>query len=109
MLWTTQKPEQRAHGDVPRLLRGEATVRSGEHFNLSVAALDGRRQITVRAGRCRTERVVPPAGEEHAFDREIWDREVAVYVSATGRSVRVWIDGVEVKFDGHGRVLGAKP
>ena len=43
------------------------------------------------------ERIVPPAGEAHAFDVQHYRRNVEVYVSPTGRSVRVWVDGVEVK------------
>ena len=57
----------------------------------------GAEEVRVRAGRKRTERIVPPAGEEHAFDRDVWTREVAVYVSRTGRSVRVFVDGKEVR------------
>lgn len=54
-------------------------------------------QVTVQAGRKRVERIVPPAGEQYAFDVDIWPRTVNVYVSPTGRSVRVFVDGVEVK------------
>jgi hypothetical protein len=43
------------------------------------------------------ERIVPPAGEEHAFDVQRYRRRVEVSVSPTGRSVRVWVDGVEVR------------
>ena len=50
----------------------------------------------VEAGVRTTERVVPPAGDQYAFDRQGWTRRVEVYVSATGRSVRVWVDGEEV-------------
>jgi hypothetical protein len=57
---------------------------------------DDRDVIVVEAGVRTTERVVPPAGEAYAFDRHIWTRRVEVYVSATGRSVRVWVDGQEV-------------
>lgn len=57
---------------------------------------DGAAQITVRAGRRGVERIVPPAGDDHAFEVERWGREVTVYVSPTGRSVRVWVDGAEV-------------
>ncbi len=56
---------------------------------------DDRRVVVVQAGRMHEERVVPPAGDGFAFQREVWDHRVEVYVSATGRSVRVWIDGVE--------------
>lgn len=54
------------------------------------------RSIHINAGRCRTERVVPPAGEDHAFDREVWDHRIEVSVSPTGRSVQVYVDGEKV-------------
>lgn len=60
------------------------------------AGAPGREIIKVRAGHRGTERIVPPAGEDYAFTRERWAREVEVYVSPTGRSVRVWVDGTEV-------------
>lgn len=52
--------------------------------------------LIVRCGRHRTERVVPPAGEEFAFDSERWDHGVEIYVSPTGRSVQVYVDGEKV-------------
>lgn len=69
-----------------------------ERFSLSHYARvdDGGEVLIVRAGKCTTERVVPPAGENHAFDVERWTRRVEVYVSPTGRSVRVFVDGTEV-------------
>ena len=57
---------------------------------------DGRQVIRTRAGCRGTERIVPPAGEDYAHDRDLWAREVEVYISRTGRSVRVWVDGTEV-------------
>ena len=54
------------------------------------------RTVVIRAGRHRTERVVPPAGEEHAFDRGLWDHRIEVSVSPTGRSVQVFVDGERV-------------
>ena len=59
--------------------------------------LDGYTMMTITAGNRGTERVVPPAGEAHAFDRQLWARHVQVSVSPTGRSVRVFVDGIEVK------------
>lgn len=53
--------------------------------------------LNVRAGNRGTERVVPPAGEDYAFDRQLWARRVQVSVSPSGRSVRVWVDGQEIK------------
>lgn len=62
---------------------------------------DGRAEcaieVDVSAGIPETVRVVPPAGEEHAYDRTDWPHRVTVYVSPTGRSVRIWIDGDEIE------------
>lgn len=74
----------------------EVVAQFGEHYDVTVASWDFRRAIKVRAGRCRVEHVVPPAGEHFAFDRMDWDHEVEVYVSPTGSSVRVFIDHEEV-------------
>jgi hypothetical protein len=41
--------------------------------------------------------VIPPAGDEYAFDIQNYKRRVEIYVSKTGRSVRVWVDGKEIK------------
>lgn len=60
-------------------------------------SIDGYSVMTIDAGNRGTERVVPPAGEAYAFDRQLWARSVQVSVSPTGRSVRVFVDGVEVK------------
>jgi len=57
----------------------------------------GRQALKVWAGRRGVKHIVPPAGEDHAFDVDQWAREVEIYVSPTGRSVRVWVDGNEVK------------
>lgn len=52
--------------------------------------------VIVKAGPRPAERVVPPAGEAYAFDAVRWARSVEVTVSPTGRSARVWVDGVEI-------------
>lgn len=52
--------------------------------------------VKVGAGKCTTERIVPPAGERHAFYVDRWSCNVEVCVSPTGRSVRVFVDGDEV-------------
>lgn len=52
--------------------------------------------IHVRAGRNWVERVVPPAGEAHAYDTRRWEHRIEVTVSPTGRSVRVHVNGVEI-------------
>lgn len=58
---------------------------------------NGGRAVEIRAGRRQVERTVPPAGEDYAFDYQHWERCVTVYVSPTGRSVRVFVDGKEIK------------
>lgn len=58
---------------------------------------EGRTGLIVKAGHRGIRRVVPPAGEAHAFDVDEYARRVDVWVSSTGRSVRVWVDGQEVR------------
>jgi hypothetical protein len=53
--------------------------------------------LVVRAGHRGFERIVPPAGERYAFERELWARHIEISVSPKHRSVRVWIDGEEIK------------
>jgi hypothetical protein len=52
--------------------------------------------VRVDAGPRGSEHVVPPAGEQYAYDRPLWARRVEVSVSPKGRSARVWVDGVEI-------------
>ena len=63
---------------------------------MSGPKLDGYEQMRIEAGRPRTRRIIPPAGADHAFDIEVWPVRVEVYVSPTGRSVRVFVNGTEV-------------
>lgn len=65
-------------------------------FDLSDLVGPGALSVKVLAGNRGKERVVPPAGVRHAFERQRWARSVEVYVSPTGRSVRVFVDGVEI-------------
>lgn len=58
--------------------------------------LEERDVLVVEAGLVTVEHAEPPAGPKYAFDRERWTRRVEVYVSPTGRSVRVFVDGKEV-------------
>lgn len=51
---------------------------------------------TVRAGIPTIERIVPPAGEEYAFERADYPLEIQVCVSPTGRSVRLHVNGVKI-------------
>lgn len=60
------------------------------------ADLVGYEQLAIKAGPRGTERIVPPAGEEYAFDVALWARRVVISISPAGRSVRVWVDGTEV-------------
>lgn len=60
-------------------------------------AIDGYVGLHVRAGKPKRVRVVPPAGEDYAFDRDDYPLIVEVSVSPTGRSARVWVNGAEVK------------
>lgn len=66
-------------------------------YNIRESNFEGYRMLTVRAGYRGRDRVVPPAGEEYAFELDRWARTVEVTVSPTGRSVRVWVDGEEVR------------
>ena len=43
------------------------------------------------------EHIVPPAGEDHAFFFQHYKRQVEIGVSPTGRSVRIWVDGEEIR------------
>lgn len=56
---------------------------------------EGYTVAKLNCGKRKVEHVVPPAGEEYAFDRDVWPRTFEVCVSPTGRSVRLWVDGVE--------------
>lgn len=57
---------------------------------------DGYAHLIVNCGTKKTERVVPPAGEKYAFDRDVWSHRVNISVSPTGRSVQVFVDGERV-------------
>jgi hypothetical protein len=70
--------------DIQRIMYHRHPADSGAHV------------VKVRAGHRGTEHIVPPAGEDLAVDRTIWARTVEVYTSPAGRSVRVWVDGVEI-------------
>lgn len=58
---------------------------------------EGATFVVVKAGHRGTERIVPPAGEQYAFDRTLWARRVEVHVSPAGRSTRVFVDGTEIR------------
>lgn len=58
---------------------------------------DNRQVLQVDCVPTTTTRIVPPAGDEYAFDVQHYRRQVEVYVSPSGRSVRVWVDGEEVR------------
>lgn len=66
-------------------------------YDIGLAENDGYRVLIIRAGHRGTERIVPPAGEKHAFEVDLWAREVQVCMSPKGRSVRVFVDQREVR------------
>lgn len=66
-------------------------------YDVNGVRFEGYEILHVKAGNRGERRIVPPAGEDHAFTVTDWARRVQVSVSPTGRSVRVWVDGVEVK------------
>ena len=70
----------------------------GRNVEVRLASKAGYEAVIVNAGTRKVERVVPPAGEEYAFDRVVWKHRVEVSVSPTGRSVRVWVDNEEVEW-----------
>lgn len=67
-----------------------------DNIDVRLWEYEGRDLLSVRAGRRKIEHVVPPAGEEYAFERVDWDHVIEVSVSPTGRSVQVWVDGERV-------------
>ena len=68
-----------------------------EQFDEYHYTYEGRSIVHLRAGFDGVERVVPPAGEDYAYDVTRWKRRVEISVSPTGRSVRVFVDGKEIK------------
>lgn len=71
--------------------------RVDEQFEVRLVTFRETATIIVEAGRRGVEHIVPPAGEKYAFDRQLWRRRVDVFISKTGRSVRVFVDGEEVQ------------
>jgi hypothetical protein len=67
------------------------------HLSLSLYEHDGYEIAHVRAGHRGVKRIVPPAGERYAFDVDQWARRIEVSVSPTGRSIRIYVDGREVR------------
>lgn len=65
-------------------------------FSENDKQLGGYFVARVRAGRKKVKRVVPPAGEDYAFDREDWPVDVEITVSPTGRGVQVHVNGERV-------------
>lgn len=53
--------------------------------------------VRVKAGRQKSQRIVPPAGEDYAFERVDFPVNVEVMISPTGRSVQVHVNGERVK------------
>lgn len=65
-------------------------------FSFSRVSWDGYEEVEMCAGYRGVERVEPPAGTPYAYEKTRWRRKVTVCVSPTQRSVRVFVDGVEV-------------
>lgn len=76
--------------------RDQIKVRQTRLTDPSWGKRRGATQMYIKAGFRGIERIVPPAGEEYAFNIERWARRITVHVSPTGRSVRVWVDGKEI-------------
>ena len=66
-------------------------------FEVSHYEHEGYHVLNVRACNRGEKRIVPPAGEDYAFEVTDWAKRVEISVSPAGRSVRVWIDGEEVR------------
>lgn len=77
-------------------------VSDGEPFQIAMGTVNGYRALIVQAGIPTTVHVTPPAGEDYAFDYQQWPRRVDISISPTGRSVRIWVDGVEIKKGSNG-------
>lgn len=52
--------------------------------------------VDLNVGHRGYETIVPPAGEQFSFERDLWAHEIQVSISPTGRSVRVHVNGKEV-------------
>lgn len=61
--------------------------------------LNGYGRLTAKCGAPRVEHIVPPAGDDHAFDRVVRPLDIEIMVSPTGRSTRMWINGVEIDWE----------
>ena len=74
---------------------------TGDPFTIRRYNFDhqGGRWQDLKVDICPTfvEHIVPPAGEDHAFFRQHYKRTVEISVSPTGRSVRIWVDGKEIR------------
>lgn len=81
-------------------------MKAADALDLRIWEFAGNVGIAVDAGPRGSERVVPPAGEAHAFDRRLWAHKVELSVSPTGRSVRVFLDGTEVAWPADEEVRG---
>jgi hypothetical protein len=70
---------------------------SGSPFRTREFSWAGYRTLKIDAVPTGVDRIVPPAGDAHAFEVQRYRRRVEISVSPAGRSVRVWVDGVEVR------------
>ena len=74
---------------------------TADPFNIRRYNFDHRggrwRRLTVDIWPTWVEHIVPPAGEDNAFFYQHYKRRVEISVSPTGRSVRIWVDGKEIR------------
>ena len=71
-------------------------TRLSDYCDVSLNQIDLGRgpytEITIKAGRPKRKRVVPPAGEKYAFEYDAWPHQITVSVSPTGKSIHIWKD-----------------
>jgi hypothetical protein len=65
-------------------------------YEITEFVFQGYTIIKFDVGRREVKRVVPPAGENYAFDVQKWARRIQVSISPTGRNVHIHVDGTEV-------------
>lgn len=68
----------------------EASVLEWEHRGAR------RYTVCVDVGPLGSEHIVPPAGEDYAFDVNKWRYRVQIGASPTGRAVSIWVNGKKI-------------
>lgn len=74
-----------------------APPKMGEKWDLRLISFRGYQEVEIVGGKRQTIHVVPPAGEKYAYDREDWSERITVTISPTGRSIRIYRNGQELK------------